>query len=557
MPTLRTAVTLIALGGPATAVQFDEAEDPYQVPLFLNQSDQFSPLSWGNLDNDFLPDLLTVRNGSARVYNGVAVYSFGFPVELPDGQVPSASAAIFVRSNDGSPDSVAIGHSTGVDRFSFHGTVWSSTPLLATPPWASPKFLRSADMDQDGTEDLLIVDATGTQVALILDVNATPVADPILWPALAHPVTGIVVGNFSGDNHRECAVGDAHGVAIRDASGALLFPFASGRSGGLMTTVERPRSARDSLACIVENAGARELVFLGASGLEAPLPLPGTTFGDMVSEDIDGDGRGDLLLTHRGLGQVQQLLQQPAPPSFQWTSGSHLIDLGEDLPPTLDNECFAGLSDYDGDGDVDALIVREAIDSSASQTHQWIKILNPRISAKDQMPSLSEAWFTYHADSDSAQFQLAIDAADARVTGLTDIQLIAWNELNGIYPEPSAFLHQIFPGSGGPELLDFTVDGEFSPSDAAFQHYQLRWVDWNGEEVVAAGPTAVYSVTANTDAHHLRQASAGIPVPFVVFEGNLVWDGGIDQPTPGVVDVPALPAMAGTVLHVGEPTVND
>ncbi len=556
MHLLRSAILGWLLTTSTLAFQLDTFEAPLHKPINFTPSDQFGPLSWGNFNGDLLLDAVTIRNGAPTLLSGIAAYSYTLLIEDGNGSVPAATCVTFAADANRNFDHVVVGSSEGVTRFTFQaGVTWNSKSVLEAPLWADPRCLVAADVDQDGDQDLLVLDASGTQMALILDLNSEVPASPLLWPVIANPATKLVVGNFVGDGNLECAVACSTGVEIFDFAGSLLFSVIDDQPGGLLATVSRPRSPRDSLACIVDNGVTQELVFCGPRGVEPAIPLNRRDVVDMASGDLNGDQRGDLALSFRGDGIILQLIQQESVPSFQMGSGAHEVTIGPDLFPSPTNDAFVGIADYDGDGDDDGFVIREINDDADGDSQQWVKLPNRLIDANEQKPKVTGAWVTYLDDTNSLQFDVSLDSMAAEPDHLDEVQLIAWNQGSGVYLEPDAYFHGIFFAGESESLLQFTVDSTFTPADGKFQHYQLRWVDWDGEAVVAAGPSAAYSLTANTDAVSLREAATGVPVPFLVFEGNLTWDGSIDQPTPGIVDIPALPAMAAGTLEVGAPQV--
>lgn len=261
----------------------------------------------------------------------------------------AAAATLADLDGDGAPDLVAVGP-TGV-------TVWlngrhllqTQDVLVAEPgPWAPDLVGRAAVGDLLGSPAVDLFDGT------VWEGDGTGSFTPATAPAAPPPVGRVFLVNLDGD-------GDLDGITANDDIAVM-----TNAGDGTFTVTQRiPTSLNDAVAIADFDGDGRldllsdELYKGNLSGVFSPVPDATPQLvqglygygdyygrGDVVAEDLDGDGDVDAAVS--------------GDPLRVWRNdGGTFTDLGR-LDMRVGNSRYGGrvaAGDLDGDGDADLVSV--------------------------------------------------------------------------------------------------------------------------------------------------------------------------------------------------------
>ncbi len=224
--------------------------------------------------------------------------------------------AVHDFNSDGKPDAAGVHH----DSYDVHILLGDGRAGLAPAPGSpvaahtgsSPHThdVACADINADGHADILTTNADDNAISVLLgDGHArfTP-APGSPFPAAGHPYAGIAVRDVSGDGKPDVVAPLLHshqiGVYLGDGTGA--FTEAPGS----------PHRVRDR---------------------------PGVAYVD----DLDGDGRPDILATHDDVGMLDVLL----------STGEGRFHAAQGSPLRLSRGAWSiTTADFDADGHTDVLL---------------------------------------------------------------------------------------------------------------------------------------------------------------------------------------------------------
>jgi hypothetical protein len=266
----------------------------------------------GDLDGDGRPDVVGLnRSGnSISVLHSAGDGSLGLVAQYPIGigQEP-VQAVVTDLDGDGDRDVVvrtlegAMGRGTtgtlAIFLNSGDGTLTAGAELVVPAV-----VVRVADLDGDGTPDLVVADPQ--QGVGWLRGRGAGAYDDVAW-GLAGPSSFLEVGDFSGTGHMDLLVQTDPQTPF-DA-GTLLFPNQGGATFGPPHDVP-PRASPNSLLTTGFPLGVADLdgdglldVLAGCPDIPGPLdepPMPGQCGLNVLS----GDGKGQFVAR---LGEIEGL----------------------------------------------------------------------------------------------------------------------------------------------------------------------------------------------------------------------------------------------------------
>jgi hypothetical protein len=269
-------------------------------------------------------------SGNLKVYLSTGAGAFAQPVSVADGVEPLYLASADLNG-DGLPDVVSASYDDGSLAVFFNdknspGTL--NTPLVLSSPGASQVAI--GDMNHDGLPDLVSADYG---VSLFVQTSPGTFAAPIsLYSGGAN---WVAVGDLNGDSALDVALTDDVGVKVLLHTGAATSTtFAAPVNVFTQTANVNVIGANLIAIADVNGDGANDLVITdpGPTGGMAPTvnillqnpASPGTFLApvsypiatldlsqSIVVEDVDGDGRPDIVIG--GQQSVTVLLQTHAP----------------------------------------------------------------------------------------------------------------------------------------------------------------------------------------------------------------------------------------------------
>ena len=269
-----------------------------------------------DFNGDGRPDLAVTNEGSGTVsiLLGAATGALGAAIEVGVGIGPKA-VAVGRFDGNATPD-LAIANAGGNSVTILLGSGDGSFGAPKTQAVGSrPVSVAVADFDGDGDEDLAVAnmgDGTGPNTVTVLKGTGTGSFDAGSSYAAGHAPSAVVAGDFNGDTIIDLAVADYDFNFQSTANLAILGGDGTGVFGppSYVNTVSRPiamvgedldGNGRVDLVIGTES-GSGVTVLMGATGggLSAPVnhPAPGSGVRSIGVRDLDGDGLRDLALTH-------------------------------------------------------------------------------------------------------------------------------------------------------------------------------------------------------------------------------------------------------------------
>ncbi|MBB6238956.1 hypothetical protein HDC90_003603 [Pedobacter sp. AK013] len=310
-------------------------------------------VSIGDLDADGYLDIVVGNNygKSLSVYRNNLSAGGSFMDQVEFGSAPGPRVlAIGDLDGDGKPEIIVAENSLSPqnpygDGGRFINVLWNKSMKgtinrysFATAQYFevgnSPAFVRIADIDGDGKQDLVVGNVSGSISILRNTIKNNTIDENSFAPKILFDVAGvdcIVVDDFDGDGKPDIAASNNEGVA--------LFYNKS-------------------------TVGA-----INASSLAGRVTIPVTNGASyMESGDLDGDGKPDLIVSNWGENTISILRN---------SSERGVINIGSFMPPVAINinSHAIGISvgDIDKDGLTDIAVLTSA------QTGCIVKVINKRV----------------------------------------------------------------------------------------------------------------------------------------------------------------------------------
>ncbi|MHB8483156.1 MAG: FG-GAP-like repeat-containing protein [Nitrospiria bacterium] len=187
---------------------------------------------------------------------------------------------------------------------------------------ASPVSVRPVDINGDGITDLIVANKGTDSITVLLGTrngSFIPAGPPLSLPAGSAP-TAISVGDFNNDQKIDLVVlGSGNNIFYAilgngdGTFGAAKYSFFSGGSAPV-AVLSRDFNGDGNLDLAIVNQGSNSVsIFLGLgngdfiSAPNSPI-LVGSNPVAVASNDLNGDGRSDLVIANHGSGTLTVLM---------------------------------------------------------------------------------------------------------------------------------------------------------------------------------------------------------------------------------------------------------
>lgn len=322
----------------------------------------------GDLDADGKPDLVVTNYNSANisVYKNtstVGSISFAAKVDFAAANNPT-SALIADLDGNGQPEIIVANqgsNSISVYRNISDPGILDNTAFSAKVDYAAnsfPQTVTAADFDGDGKPDLAFANS-GSNTASVLQntstsgaaFNAGSFAARVDYITASSPVA-IAGADFDGDGKNEMIVtnGGANSVSIfRNTSTLGVIDAGTFAAKVDFTTAAGPRAINvadlngdgkpeiftanlsapgASAISLFLNTSTSGTINAGSASAKIDIPLTLGSPGSVITGDVDGDGRPDIIAGNdNNLSLLRNLIPPPNPPAItSFTPASGLIN---------------------------------------------------------------------------------------------------------------------------------------------------------------------------------------------------------------------------------------
>lgn len=365
---------------------------------------------------------------------------------------------------------------------------------IGAPIWAGATELHAADLDGDGIDDILGLSAD-RQTVIQLAAPFQAGAEEFL--ARNESIHRAIPIEWDGTAGAEIALLTPSGLGVYEPDGQQLFLLASGGGDNdRFCAVKVAGQSRERLAALLEGPeGEHALVALDRDKIDAPTPLGLIDPVAIVSGDRDGDGHGDVCISHKSSGMLIYFHNQKAVEehSFGWNDAEFWdpTSNGTGSAPAPENEAHPLIQDLDQDGDGDLYFPVEAAGAISM-------LRNVAKSHLDSGPTVAESAYQYDQLSQSGSLRLTLDAPLVFPAEDERLLVLVWRQAtmqNDVRTESDAIYRKLEWLTGWP--LEVAIPLVEPLSTTTLFHIEFRLANTHGKKLRSAAATSIWTFTTS------------------------------------------------------------
>jgi len=266
-------------------------------------------LAAGDLNQDGIADLVTADVQGLSLLFGLGNALFDTDRRYPAGEFPQGLAVadfnadgaqdVAVASNDSDEIAVLLGRGDGTFA-SEHRFPAGSTPL----------DIATADFNRDGKPDLVTVNSYADSLSVLLGQGDGTFGPPATSAVGEFPIA-LLTADFNADGRPDVAVANNSSndvsVLLGNGDGTFAPPMGYSIGNGPVALTVGDFQGDGRLDLVTANNGTKDLSLLsgntnGSFGPEVRLGLGTSTpypyLQSVAAADLDGDGKGDLVVSY-------------------------------------------------------------------------------------------------------------------------------------------------------------------------------------------------------------------------------------------------------------------
>ncbi|MEQ8765702.1 MAG: hypothetical protein RL885_17390 [Planctomycetota bacterium] len=408
------------------------------------------------------------------------------------------------RTVPGGADSLVRVNGAGLERISFrYDAGWIFEPIAAGP-WQGARRVISRRTTQ-GRTDIAGVTANGLDLIVTKNALEAPTTS-VVWTAPG-PIFDIAWIDWQGDGASEILVVHAGGIDVRSDTGAEIFAQIAPLESGIACVFSQLGFAPERAAVLLKIqglAGSLLQVFDG-NDVEPYWLLGNVGPTGITAGDIDGDQDDDLLVTwtfDRTAPYLRNVSDGNPPDgstaTFAFEPGGFL-DLGIGVGPNPEQSGEPALGDFDGDGDLDALVPVPAADQVGLYTGLKEDANEHRVSVDS---ALGEYRYTFDWDQGPAgTLSIPMLAPLTPLASATDLEIVTWSQPAFGQPlDPLAKKRQLLALPAAFQSPCIQTFSPVQPWMPTVWSLEARLVERDGMgRLISAGPTLTLAVSIDQD----------------------------------------------------------
>ncbi|MBA7481166.1 hypothetical protein ES707_16636 [subsurface metagenome] len=357
----------------------------------------------------------------------------------------------------------------------------------------TPFALAAGDLEGDGYDDLVVANSADNTVSLYVNDRQGGLIDSVSLTTGANP-QGIVLGDIDNDSDLDIAVIENTSMSITFFinNGELLFS-----NGGSVGTAESPRSGEMGdinndgwvdLALTDVNNGYLSFYINNGAGSLIPVSVPlihtGPSPSKVALNDINTDGRLDMIVTNRGSNSVSVYEFVDNDEGMTYNTGSTPNDLA--------------VFDIDADGDVDILTANGSSNNVSILRNDGTGAFGSPINIAVGIQPIALTATDVDADGD-------LDIAVANFTS-NDVHILTNDGLGNFTPTDT-----IAVGNGPRDIVALDMSGGFGIMDLAVVNLSDNTLTLLSNQV----PEGIF---ANVSLATPGEQSGDVPVSYAVYD---------------------------------------